>query len=80
VGLALALLLVYMVMACQYESLKDPLVVMFSVPMALIGVVLMLLLSTPRSTSSPTSAASCSAEIVVNNAILWWTRPPTAPA
>ena len=30
----LALLLVYMVMACQFESLKDPLVVMFSVPLA----------------------------------------------
>lgn len=29
---ALALVLVYMVMACQFESLRDPLVVMFSVP------------------------------------------------
>ena len=31
-GLVLALILVYMVMACQYESLRDPFVVMFSVP------------------------------------------------
>jgi HAE1 family hydrophobic/amphiphilic exporter-1 len=30
----LALVLVYMVLACQYESLRDPLVVMFSVPLA----------------------------------------------
>ena len=32
VVLVLALVLVYMVLACQYESLRDPLVVMFSVP------------------------------------------------
>ncbi len=38
----LALILVYMVMACQYESLRDPFVVMFSVPLAAIGVILML--------------------------------------
>jgi HAE1 family hydrophobic/amphiphilic exporter-1 len=42
---ALALLLVYMVLACQYESLRDPLVVMFSVPLAAIGVLLMLFLT-----------------------------------
>ncbi len=70
VGLALALLLVYMVMACQYESLKDPLVVMFSVPMALIGVVLMLLLS--HTTFNIQSYIGCImlGGIVVNNAIL----------
>jgi HAE1 family hydrophobic/amphiphilic exporter-1 len=34
VSLLLALVLVYMVLACQYESLRDPLVVMFSVPLA----------------------------------------------
>jgi HAE1 family hydrophobic/amphiphilic exporter-1 len=37
-ALALALLLVYMVMAAEFENLLDPLVVMFSVPMAAIGV------------------------------------------
>ncbi|MDD3235872.1 MAG: efflux RND transporter permease subunit, partial [Candidatus Cloacimonetes bacterium] len=44
-GFILALILVYMVMACQYESLQDPFVVMFSVPFAAIGVILMLFLS-----------------------------------
>jgi len=34
VSFALAIALVYMVLACQYESLRDPLVVMFSVPAA----------------------------------------------
>jgi len=38
--LGLALLLVFVVMAVQYESLRDPLVIMLSVPFAVIGVAL----------------------------------------
>jgi HAE1 family hydrophobic/amphiphilic exporter-1 len=69
-GLILALILVYMVMACQYESLKDPLVVMFSVPLAVIGVVLMLLIT--HTTFNVQSYIGCImlGGIVVNNAIL----------
>ncbi|HEX5760008.1 MAG TPA: efflux RND transporter permease subunit [Thermoanaerobaculia bacterium] len=37
-ALALSILLVYMVMAAEFENLLDPFVVMFSVPMAAIGV------------------------------------------
>src|SRR5688572_33287788 len=37
--LILAVLLVYAVMASQYESLRDPFIIMFSVPVAAIGVV-----------------------------------------
>jgi HAE1 family hydrophobic/amphiphilic exporter-1 len=44
-SLVLALLLVYMVLACQYESLRDPLVVMMSVPLAATGVLLTLFLT-----------------------------------
>jgi HAE1 family hydrophobic/amphiphilic exporter-1 len=59
-----------MVMACQYESLKDPLVVMFSVPLAVIGVVLMLLIT--HTTFNVQSYIGCImlGGIVVNNAIL----------
>ncbi len=66
----LALVLVYMVMACQYESLRDPFVVMFSVPLAGIGVVLMLFLT--RTTFNVQSFIGCIMleGIVVNNAIL----------
>jgi HAE1 family hydrophobic/amphiphilic exporter-1 len=69
-GLILSLILVYMVMACQYESLKDPLVVMFSVPMAVTGVVVMLLLT--KTTFNVQSYIGCImlGGIVVNNAIL----------
>ena len=44
-SLILAVLLVYAVMASQYESLKDPFIIMFSVPLAAIGVVLALKLT-----------------------------------
>jgi HAE1 family hydrophobic/amphiphilic exporter-1 len=66
----LALVLVYMVMACQYESLRDPFVVMFSVPLAGIGVILMLFLT--RTTFNIQSFIGCImlGGIVVNNAIL----------
>ncbi|MFH1007720.1 MAG: efflux RND transporter permease subunit [Candidatus Latescibacterota bacterium] len=41
-ALALAIFLVYVVMASQFESLLHPLVIMFTIPLALIGVVLVL--------------------------------------
>lgn len=42
---ALATLLTYMVMASQFESFRHPFVIMFTIPLAAIGVVLALLLS-----------------------------------
>jgi hydrophobic/amphiphilic exporter-1 (mainly G- bacteria), HAE1 family len=70
VSLMLALVLVYMVMACQYESLVNPLVVMFSVPMAAIGVLVTLYLT--QTTLNVQSYIGCImlGGIVVNNAIL----------
>ena len=69
-SLALALVLVYMVLASQYESLRDPLVVMLSVPVAAVGVLLTLFLT--DTTLNLQSAIGCImlCGIVVNNAIL----------
>ena len=69
-SLILALVLVYMVLASQYESLTDPLVVMLSVPLAAIGVILTLFLT--DTTLNLQSAIGCImlGGIVVNNAIL----------
>ncbi|MBN2126243.1 MAG: efflux RND transporter permease subunit, partial [Deltaproteobacteria bacterium] len=66
----LALVLVYMVMASLYESFRDPFVVMFSVPLASVGVILMLLLT--DTTFNVQSFIGCImlGGIVVNNAIL----------
>ncbi len=69
-SLVLAILFVYMVLACQYESLLNPLVVMVSVPMAIIGVLVTLFLT--NTTFNLQSYIGCImlAGIVVNNAIL----------
>lgn len=68
--IALALFLVFVVLAVQYERLSNPLVILSTAPMALIGVVLALYL-----TGTPVSApvmigAILLIGIVVNNAIL----------
>jgi HAE1 family hydrophobic/amphiphilic exporter-1 len=69
-ALVLALLLVFMVLACQYESLRDPLIVMVATPTAAIGVILTLILT--GTTLNLQSGIGCImlGGIVVNNAIL----------
>ncbi len=42
---ALATLLVYMIMASQFESFSHPFVIMFTIPLAIVGVILALLVS-----------------------------------
>jgi HAE1 family hydrophobic/amphiphilic exporter-1 len=69
-GLVLALFLVYMVMAGQFESLRDPFVVLFSIPMALIGVTLTMVLTGTTFTMQAFIGCIMLAGIVVNNAIL----------
>jgi HAE1 family hydrophobic/amphiphilic exporter-1 len=66
----LAIILVYMVMACLYESLRDPFVVMFSVPVAVIGVILMLFLTDTTFNVQTYIGCIMLGGIVVNNAIL----------
>lgn len=69
-SMTLALILVYMVLASQYESLRDPLVVMLSVPVGAVGVLLTLFLT--DTTLNLQSAIGCImlCGIAVNNAIL----------
>ncbi len=69
-ALALAILLVYMVMAAQFESLLQPFIIMFSIPLSFIGVFLTLFLS--RNTINVTGLIGVImlVGIVVNNAIV----------
>ena len=69
-ALALAILLVYMVMAAQFESLLQPFIIMFSIPLSFIGVFLTLFLS--RNTINVTGLIGIImlVGIVVNNAIV----------
>ncbi|MGD8963200.1 MAG: efflux RND transporter permease subunit [Desulfobacterales bacterium] len=70
ISLLLALVLVYMVLACQYESLRDPLVVMFSVPLAAVGVLVTLFITTTTLNVQTYIGCIMLGGIVVNNAIL----------
>ena len=68
--LILAIVLVYTVMASQYESLRDPFIIIFSIPLAAIGVVGMLMITgTPFSMQAYIGVIML-AGIVVSNAIL----------
>jgi HAE1 family hydrophobic/amphiphilic exporter-1 len=68
--LILAVLLVYAVMASQYESLRDPFIIMFSIPVAGIGVVLGLMLTNTSFSMQAYIGVIMLAGIVVSNAIL----------
>jgi HAE1 family hydrophobic/amphiphilic exporter-1 len=68
--LILAIILVYAVMASQYESLRDPFIIMFSVPLAAIGVVLALKLTGTTFSLQAYIGVIMLAGIVVSNAIL----------
>jgi HAE1 family hydrophobic/amphiphilic exporter-1 len=70
IAIVLALALVYMVMAGQFERFLDPLVVMFSVPVALIGIVPTLLLTGTTLNVQSIMGIVMLVGIVVNNAIV----------
>ncbi|MDD5255867.1 MAG: efflux RND transporter permease subunit, partial [Candidatus Omnitrophica bacterium] len=68
--MALGLILVYMVMAGQFESLLDPLIVMFAVPFTFIGVVLGFILTGTTLNIMSFLGMVMLVGIVVNNAIV----------
>jgi HAE1 family hydrophobic/amphiphilic exporter-1 len=70
IAILLALLLVYMVMAAQFESFFDPFVIMLSVPFALSGVLIMLILTDTLFNSQVYTGLIMLGGIVVNNAIV----------
>ncbi|NOZ13862.1 MAG: efflux RND transporter permease subunit [Acidobacteria bacterium] len=68
--LILGIILVYMVMAAQFESLKQPFIIMFSIPFTFTGVILAFVLTrTPLSLISFIGVVMLMG-IVVNNAIV----------
>nr|MBP7056051.1 efflux RND transporter permease subunit [Candidatus Omnitrophota bacterium] len=68
--LALGIVLVYMVMAAQFESLVDPFIVMFSVPFTLTGVLAALLVTRTTLSVITFLGMIMLTGIVVNNAIV----------
>ncbi|HEX2163123.1 MAG TPA: efflux RND transporter permease subunit [Thermoanaerobaculia bacterium] len=70
IAMLLALVLVYMIMAAQFENLLDPFVVMFSIPMALVGVLFTLWATGTTINIQSIIGMVMLAGIVVNNAIV----------
>ena len=66
----LALALVYMVMAAQFESLIDPLIILFSIPLAAVGVTTTLVLTETTFNMQGFLGIIVLVGIVVNNAIV----------
>ena len=69
-ALALAVFLVYLVMASQFESLLHPFVILFSIPLAAVGVAAALWLTDTRLSVIVFIGLIMLAGIVVNNAIV----------
>jgi HAE1 family hydrophobic/amphiphilic exporter-1 len=69
-GLILAILLIYLVMAGQFESLRDPFVVLFSIPMAITGIVVIMIMTGTIFSMQAFIGCIMLAGIVVNNAII----------
>ena len=70
ISILMALVLIYMVMAAQFERFLDPLIVMFSVPVAVVGVVPTLLLTGTTLNMQSIMGIIMLIGIVVNNAIV----------
>ncbi|HJR78011.1 MAG TPA: efflux RND transporter permease subunit [Nitrospiraceae bacterium] len=66
----LALVLVYMVMAAQFKSLVDPFIIMFSVPMGVPGVILVLFLTGTTLSTTSMMGVIMMLGIVVSNGVL----------
>ena len=69
-AILLAIFMVYLVMASQFESLLHPFVILLSVPFALIGVLLALFIFRVNLSIVVLIGAILLAGVVVNNAIL----------
>jgi multidrug efflux pump subunit AcrB len=69
-GLIMAVALLYLVMVAQFRSFLDPFIIMFAVPMGLIGVVWMLLLTNTTLNIESFMGIIVMVGIVVSNAIL----------
>ncbi len=70
ISIIMALVLIYMVMAAQFERFLDPLIVMFAVPVAVIGIIPTMLLTNTTFNMQSIMGVIMLVGIVVNNAIV----------
>lgn len=70
ISIFMAFILIYMVMAAQFERFLDPLIVMFAVPVAIVGVIPTMLLTGTTFNMQSIMGLIMLIGIVVNNAIV----------
>ncbi len=70
ISIIMAFVLIYMVMAAQFERFLDPLIVMFSVPVSIVGVIPIMLLTNTTFNMQSIMGVIMLIGIVVNNAIV----------
>lgn len=70
ISILMALALIYMVMAAQFERFLDPLIVMFAVPVAIVGIIPTMLLTNTTFNMQSIMGVIMLVGIVVNNAIV----------
>ena len=70
VALLLGMILVYMVMASQFESFRDPFIILFSIPFGMVGVVLVHIIFRQTFNLNSFIGLIMIVGIVVNNAIV----------
>ncbi|MDA3778884.1 MAG: efflux RND transporter permease subunit [Bacteroidales bacterium] len=68
--LLIGVLMVYMVMAAQFESFKDPLIIMFAIPYTLVGIILAFLITGQTLSVTTFIGVIMLMGIVVNNGIV----------
>jgi HAE1 family hydrophobic/amphiphilic exporter-1 len=69
-AILVAILLVYMVMASQFESTLDPFIILFTIPLAMIGVAISLFITKTTLNMTSLIGAMVLVGIVVNNGIV----------
>lgn len=70
IAILLGILLMYMVMAAQFENLTQPFIILFTIPLAMIGVVLAVLISGTAFSVVSAIGVLMLIGIIVNNAIV----------
>jgi multidrug efflux pump subunit AcrB len=81
-ALMLAIIFIYMILASQFKSFLQPLALMTSLPLTLIGVVLALMMFGSALSMFSIIGVVMLMGLVTKNAICWWTLPsaPASPA
>ena len=78
--IAVAVIMVFAVMASLFESLVDPFIIFFSIPMLLIGVVMVYKITGEAFSIFSAVGIVVLAESLLITVLYWWTTPTCSAA